>query len=94
MARPDSAGKHKVTFQVLDATTGEPMDEEHRLPAGMVGPVFEERDGNRYIVDEPPMLSTKHPYEGELTKHEVAWLRSLPGVNYNLRYRFTVEKAK
>lgn len=93
MARPDSAGTFEVSFDVLDRETGEPTDEEHRLPIGMGGPVFEERDGGRVIVDEPPVLSNKRAWTGELTQHELDWLRGLPGVNYNLRYRFTVKKA-
>jgi hypothetical protein len=84
-------GKFRVSFEVLSRPYGKPEPAEYIQPIGLVGPALVEREGvGKVIVEDQPSVSNKKPYEGPLTQHELSWLMSLPGVEYNLGFRFSV----
>lgn len=101
MAEP-IVGNFRVTFQFLGDTTPDPVDEEYITPLGIVGDEYTNQETGKFnsdgtketvpvLVREAPKVSNKQPYEGPLTAHELAFVRGLPGKDFNYRYRFTVE---
>ncbi len=102
-------GSFTVAFDFIDRTTGKPITTEYITPLGVEGdeymldpdgnPLFKAplpgaANGEPVVARKCPQVSNKTPYVGELTQHELDWVSGLPGMNYNVCYRFTVTPAK
>lgn len=79
-----SAGTFRVELQVLRAKE----EVRARIMSHTALTAFKP-DGSMFIVEDPPSVSTLHPYEGELCEHELAWLEADPPA-YQKHYIFTV----
>jgi len=86
----ESAGKYRVKFTELG------WRDEHMVEGGpmRVQLMQHEFDPSPEVRDGSPILDTREDFEGELCRHEVAWLNGFPGKNFNFKWRFDLEKMK
>lgn len=84
----DSAGRFRVTFTALHV--------EHPYHLLIPGHpdlfVPNPADGVPRLLEAQLMLTTAHPFEGELCIHELGWFDGVPGRAYPANYDFKIEK--
>lgn len=86
----EPAGTYTVSLYAMHHS------EEFKHQIGMHAPVWIFPDTPQAeVIEEPPAVSNKVGFEGELCVHEVAWLENgIPGTDYPKSYEFTWGKVK
>jgi hypothetical protein len=90
-----SAGRYRVSLRVAH------QKDEYAVQIAGHQPIFQfaadgravlNADGSAVVLDSPPIVTTKTPYEGELCEHELWFVRdATPGKDYRPEYEFTVD---
>ena len=98
-------GKYRVTFEYIE-TDGNIRQSEHIVPIGNHMAAWKERGSETvffgenapapgwWLAEEPPLVSNKKAYIGELCEHELASFQFLPGKFYSVHWRFVAEGVK